>query len=604
MAPLPKLVAIAMMIASGVVAAPWDPVSRHTTHRVRSIGPHGAKFQAYHPEPVFETYGVNGVDHPLTKRGIKNANSTAAAKSFLESKLGISVDALAHKSGSNSDVAEHEYFHQQLNGLPVANAVANVALKNNKVVSFGASFVKPKSVASSAPALTKDQAVAKAEAATGAKYNNWPTSLEYFAKDSDHVVLTHVVQVRNDKTGEWYAAYVDAASGGVVNIVSFVADASYHVVPFTKQDIAQGYNTVADPGDAVSSPNGWHTGTATAGNNVISYKDDMSSTTSQSSATNNYEYVLNTAASPDTSPNVDAARVNAFYVANSIHDVTYRYGFDEASFNFQDDNGSKGGMGNDRVEISVQDSAGTDNADFSTPPDGQSGHMRMFIFTYTSPNRDGALENDIVTHEYTHGISNRLTGGGTATCLQTDEAGGMGEGWSDAFADWSEQESAADAVTDFTLGSYVVNNTAGIRSYPYSTSKTTNPLTYGSLSTLTEVHDIGEVWALMWHEIYAALINKLGFSTSKHDPTGTAGNIVALHLFIDSLKLQPCNPTFISARDAIIQADANRYGGANKCTLWTAFAKRGLGSALTEKYLPITGATTTKKDSTTVPSGC
>lgn len=29
---------------------------------------------------------------------------------------------------------------------------------------------------------------------------------------------------------------------------------------------------------------------------------------------------------------------------------------------------------------------------------------------------------------------------------------------------------------------------------------------------------------------------------------------------------------------AIIQADANRYGGTNKCLLWKAFAKRGLGS--------------------------
>ncbi|KAG8743262.1 hypothetical protein FRC10_012306 [Ceratobasidium sp. 414] len=526
MAPLPKLIAIAMVIVSGVVAAPWDPVSRHTTHRVRSIGPHGAKFQAYHPEPVFETYGVGGVDHPLTKRGIKDANSTAAAKSFLESKLGVPVDALAHKSGSNSDITEHEYFHQQLNGLPVANAVANVALKNNKVVSFGASFVKPsealsrytttmsltrltESVASSTPALTKDQAVAKAEAATGAKYNNWPTSLEYFAKDSDHVVLIHVVQVQNDKTGEWYAAYVNAASGEVVNIVSFVADASYHVVPFTKQNVDQCYTTVTDPADTVSSPNGWHTGTATAGNNVISYKGNTSSTTSQSSATNNYEYVLNTTASPATAPNVDAARVNAFYVANSIHDVTYRYGFDEASFNFQDDNGSKGGKGNDRVQISVQDSSGTNNANFATPPDGQHGQMRMYTWTYASPNRDGALENDIVSHEYTHGISNRLTGGGSGTCLQTTEAGGMGEGWSDAFADWSEQESAADAMADFTLGSYVVNNTAGIRSHPYSTNKTTNPLTYSSLRTKTEVHDIGEVWALIWHEIYAALIDKL-----------------------------------------------------------------------------------------------
>lgn len=114
MAPLAKLAALALMIASGVVAAPWDPVTRHTTHRVRSVGPQGTKFQAYHPEPVFETYGVEGVDHPLTKRGIKDAGSAAAAKAFLESKLGVSADALSHRSGSSSDVADHEYFHQQL----------------------------------------------------------------------------------------------------------------------------------------------------------------------------------------------------------------------------------------------------------------------------------------------------------------------------------------------------------------------------------------------------------------------------------------------------------------------------------------------------------
>ncbi|KAG8773458.1 hypothetical protein FRC12_002522 [Ceratobasidium sp. 428] len=594
MAPLAKLAAVAMMIASGVVAAPWDQTARQSTHRVRSVGPQGAKFQTYHPEPVFETYGTNGVDHPLTKRGIKDVTSVEAAKSFLESKLGVAADALSHKTGSNSDVAEHEYFRQQFNGLPVANAVANVALKNNKVVSFGASFVKPKSVAPATPKITKEAAIAKAEAATGAKYNNWPTSLEYFAKDTDHVVLTHVVQVQNEKTGEWYAMYVDATSGDVVNLVSFVADASYHVVPFEKQDTREDYRTVTNPADTTSSPSGWHTGTTTAGNNVISYKSSTSGVTSQSSATNNYEYVFNSAAAPATSPNVDAARVNSFYVANMIHDVTYRYGFDEKSYNFQDNNNGKGGAQNDRVQISVQDSSGTNNANFATPPDGQHGQMRMFTWTYTTPNRDGALENDIVAHEYTHGISNRLTGGGSGSCLGGTESGGMGEGWSDAFAEWSEQESAADVAKDFTLGSYVVNKAAGIRTYPYSTSKSTNPLTYGSLATRNEVHAIGEVWALIWHEVNNSLVAKYGFSTNKNDPTGTAGNIVALHLFIDGLKLQPCNPTFRSARDAIIQADANRYGGANKCLLWQAFAKRGLGS----------GATATRADSTTVPSGC
>jgi extracellular elastinolytic metalloproteinase len=49
----------------------------------------------------------------------------------------------------------------------------------------------------------------------------------------------------------------------------------------------------------------------------------------------------------------------------------------------------------------------------------------------------------------------------------------------------------------------------------------------------------------------------------------------------------------LSARDAIIQADATRYAGANKCTLWRAFASKGLGPNAKSH-----------NDDTTVPSGC
>ena len=65
--------------------------------------------------------------------------------------------------------------------------------------------------------------------------------------------------------------------------------------------------------------------------------------------------------------NVNAARVNAFYVVNSLHDIAYKYGFTEAAFNFQTNNFGKGGSGNDRVLVSVQDANGSNNADFSTP---------------------------------------------------------------------------------------------------------------------------------------------------------------------------------------------------------------------------------------------
>ncbi|CAE7145092.1 unnamed protein product [Rhizoctonia solani] len=600
MAPLAKLATIALMIVSGAIAAPWDTTSRHMTHRTRAVGPQKAQFQSYHPPSTFETFG-EGTDHPLAKRG--DASSVDAAKAFLQSKLGVSADSISYKSSSNSDIVEYQYFRQQLNGIPVANAVANVALKNNKVVSYGASFVKATSVASLAPGLTKEEAIAKAEAATGGKHNQWPTAIEYFAKDSDNVVLSHVVQVQNEQSGEWYEAFIDASNGErksqtsttVAHILTQYQ--KYRVVPFTSVDPDDGFQVLTDPQDTTASPNGWHqdgttTSTVTSGNNAIVYKGSNSNTTSQSSATNNYDYTFDPAAAPADGPNVDVARVNAFYIANMIHDVTYRYGFDEASFNFQQNNNGRGGAENDRVLISVQDASGTNNANFATPPDGQSGRMRMYTWTSTTPNRDGALENDIVIHEYGHGISNRLTGGGSGRCLQTIEAGGMGEGWSDALADWAAQTDSTDK--DFVLGKYVTKQDGGIRSHPYSTKKETNPLTYGSLRTLNEVHDIGEVWALIWHEIFAELIRKLGFSDKKNDPTGTAGNIVALHLLIDGLKLQPCNPTFISARDAIIQADDNRYGGAYKCTLWTAFAKRGLGN----------GATTTKADDTTLPSGC
>jgi len=50
------------------------------------------------------------------------------------------------------------------------------------------------------------------------------------------------------------------------------------------------------------------------------------------------------------------------------------------------------------------------------------------------------------------------------------------------------------------------------------------------------------------------------------------------------------------ARDAIIQADKNRYNGANRCLLWKAFASRGLGTdAIT---------TVPYKDGSAIPGDC
>ncbi|KAH9013761.1 Fungalysin metallopeptidase-domain-containing protein [Lactarius hengduanensis] len=570
-------VLIALLYASTTSANPWPSTSKHATHRTRSLGADGTlKLETFHPESIFEGFGVEGLDHPLARRA-GNFDIKTASVSFLASKLGIRQNDIQFRTSAKVEVAQHAFLKQQIvcrtisfcsrdnledvrqNGVPVANAVANVAFSDDgKVLSFSSSFVKPSGSANQTPTVLLSDAIATAEKALVGTHNGHPATLEFLIQPDGSAALTHVIQIQNDH---------------------FVAKSSY---------LLPGGGTVFDPQDLAASPLGWHSDgttntTVTAGNNVFAAKG--STATPQTSPVLNFIYNGNLGQAPTTMTNVNGAVVNVFYLVNTVHDFTYRYGFTETTFNFQTNNFGKGGIGNDRVTASVQDPAGTDNADFSTPPDGQSGHMRMFLWDFTSPGRDGALESDIVIHENTHGVTNRMTGGGTARCLQTTEAGGMGEGC------WASQGST---TVDFVLGTFVTNDPAGIRSHPYSTSATTNPLRYSSLKTLTEVHDIGEVWANILHNVYASLVTAHGWSaTARRNPSGIEGNIVFLHLFLDALLLQPCNPTFLSARDAWIQADANRYAGANKCLLWNVFASRGLGVNAVNH-----------NDDSTVPAGC
>ncbi|KAJ7161771.1 Fungalysin metallopeptidase-domain-containing protein [Mycena crocata] len=570
---------LAIVYASSSLALTVPINSKHATHSVRTIA-NNVKIETYHPVSTYETFGA-GIDHPLRKRG---ANLKESSEAFIASHLGVDPANTVFSSGFSGDVATHAYAKQVIDDIPVANAVANVAFNaDDKVVAIGSSFVKPTSVASSTPSVSFEDAKKTAEAALdGTFLDEVPATVEYFAKDDGSAVLVHVLQVRNEETGTWYNAFVDAHSNELVSITDYVAHASYLVLPIWKETLLEGFETVVDPADLEASPLGWHSDgttntTTTSGNNVITYKTSQTTgLTSQSADGLVFGYPQNAAAAATTTANVNAARVNNFYLVNSLHDIAYRYGFTEAAFNFQTNNFGVGGRGADRVTASIQDSAGTNNANFATPPDGQSGHMRMYIFTATSPTRDGALENDIPLHEFTHGITNRMTGGGTGACLQTTEGGGMGEGWSDAVAEWTEQKSAE--VPDYVMGQYVVNDAGGIRNFPYSTSTTVNPLNYASVGTLNEVHNIGEVWANLLHNIYAALVAEYGWAEDfKTNPDGTEGNIVYMHLLIDALPLQPCQPTFLTARNAWLQADVNRYDGANRCLLWKVFASKGLG---------------------------
>ena len=93
-----------------------------------------------------------------------------------------------------------------------------------------------------------------------------------------------------------------------------------------------------------------------------------------------------------------------------------------------------------------------------------------------------------------------------------------------------------------------------------------------SATAADEVHNMGEVWCVTLWEARANLINKWGYA---------AGNQLILQLVTDAMNLSPANPTYLQARDAILQADQVNQGGANRLELWSAFAKRGMGWSAT-----------------------
>lgn len=103
-----------------------------------------------------------------------------------------------------------------------------------------------------------------------------------------------------------------------------------------------------------------------------------------------------------------------------------------------------------------------------------------------------------------------------------------------------------------------------------------NPHTYADTNaTGGQPHAVGEIWATMLWDLHWAMAEKYGYNYDiTADPN--SGSAKTLQLVMDGLKLQPCNPNFVSGRDAILQAD-QLAGGADNCLIWKVFARRGLG---------------------------
>lgn len=309
---------------------------------------------------------------------------------------------------------------------------------------------------------------------------------------------------------------------------------------------------------------------------------------------------------PTRSAYQNGAITTAFFWANRFHDEAYRRGFTEPARNFQLENFGRGGVQGDPVNAEIQDAATTNNANFATGADGTIGRLQLMIWTGPTPDRDSALDQTVALHELAHGLTRRLVGNGSG--LTGTQSGGLGEGWSDFYAISILAAYSLNPSLDYPvdglyrIGAYVGylfaglvnNNYYGIKRFPYAIKSVTggpdnrshNPLTFADIDDVqdlisdgaypprpghstvpTQVHNMGEVWAMALFEIRARLIGRLGYS---------AGNARMLQIVTDGLKLTPNSVDFIQARDAVLAAAA-ALGGSDTADVWSGFARRGMG---------------------------
>ncbi len=723
---------------------------------------------------------------------------------------------IIHTSQRKSSEGTIINIQQTYKGVPIYGAISSVLIRDNALKYISDNFMSfPENVSVSKPSfdIRKDfSAVLSSEKLNGnsndynfegRKNNAVVSKLVYFPTKKGDLQLSYVLNFFEKGTNNYWDIIVDANTGKVIektnltvscqfhdhkysvehqldmiqnkpgnetisgkpnNSSSLVDNASYRVYAFPVESPNFGQRTLeTNPWFSDASPLGWQNDgdesyNITRGNNAYAYLDLNGSNAFGASANGGsqklFDFPLDLSKTVDTY--TDAAITNLFYVTNKMHDIFYRYGFDEAGRNFQSNNFGKGEPFTDfdPVLSESRDGASLNNANFATPQDGFSPRMQMYLWrygyllSYNSPSDlvgrkpesgynvdfggtfpvnspltadvaiatpadgctnltnadltgkialiqrgacnfdikfkkaqdkgakgviiynptpsqaiinmsgtdgsvtipgvlinneegelikskiengttvnvnlkyntfdiDGSLDNGVIAHEYTHGISTRSTGNGYS-CLNTAYANEqMGEGWSDFFALMVTNKADATAAQPRSTGSFVANQKAngpGIRPAKYSPDFSINDYTYADTNgkyidtgsgLAVDVHGVGFIWATMLWDLHWKFAEKYGFSNDiANNPDSGSGKV--MKVVMEALKLQGCYPNFVSGRDAILAADANLNNGENKCMIWNTFARRGLGvnakTGLTRGTLP--NAISDQVEDFTVPSEC
>ncbi len=545
--------------------------------------------------------------------------------------FGLNADELARLSLRRDyvDIAgtHHLSFVQSVGGVPVfGNGLqANVA-KNGRLINVVGSPVASLPSAAASPSISASQARTRAAEDVQAKARRATASAPSGARRSttfsngDHADLVYFKTLGGTRlawqtitapaSGDMYLHIVDAATGRVLyrrDLVQRDSGQAWDYYPGSPVGGAQVPRTLSGLPDGSRTLNGnpAHVYSDVNDDNAPQQSEEIKPTKkgqffypfqsfNSIGAPCSAAFICSWDFHTPLSWQANRAQngVQTYYYLGKFHDhlAAAPIGFTRAAGNFEAVDGDAIQANTDdgaNLANGLPDGGHIDNANMATPPDGIPPLMQMYLFRDPADPTDpflpsnGGDEADVIYHEFTHGLSNRLVVDalGNST-LGNVQAGSMGEAWSDWYAmDFLnnlgfQPDTAADG--EVRIGHYVGHGLDLIRTQPMDCPvKSKSPAchgtagagsggyTYGDFGHVgggPEVHDDGEIWGETLWDLRSALGSNLSES-----------------LVTRAMELSPANPSFLDMRNSILQADQVVNDGAANQTIWQVFANRGMG---------------------------
>jgi hypothetical protein len=399
------------------------------------------------PDPLRGYDTKPAVYHGALLKGGAGAAAADLALAFLKGKgtSAATIASLKVDSAYSSKGVSFVRFRQEVGGLRVVGAYVRAAASKGTLVQVISSVVDVRGSAAGTattarqalnaallknhPALTQRPGVA---ARSGNSTFFAKTSAFSARPSAERVLLAHqsgalekgwLVTTWTVRGNSLHQSIVD--KGGKVAVAeNLTASDQYRVFMEDPDKDPQTLENGAGTG-TTESPSGWLSGGQRtiniSGNNTHTYLDRDNDNQADAGGTRVTNAVFDATADfgldPTASANQAVAVQNLFFQVNRVHDILYANGFTEATGNFQKDNFGLGGKGTDAVDAEAQDGGGFDNANFATPPDGNTPRMQMYLWTGVGGTHEVAVGS--TTYDAVEmGFGPHLTTAGTSGGIQ------------------------------------------------------------------------------------------------------------------------------------------------------------------------------------------